>query len=106
MWSILLLAAVATADPGAKVLQLHPGGAVKVPVQPGGRLICDDLAVARPEYGSDGHASIRAVSPGHTTCGVWLVKGVPGGLYQVEVVSGQQQTAKGAAPLAPRGTKP
>jgi hypothetical protein len=93
----LMVAAPAFADsdpPGTVRLDLEVGQSSHVTATPGASIICDDLSVARPEFGEDGSGLVlRAVGPGSTLCGVWLLEQVPGGLYRVSVTSPKTATS-------------
>jgi hypothetical protein len=89
---VLLLAAAAPADDGGDpagtvALQLEAGGSAPLEAGPGANVLCDDPTVVAPDFAADGGEGfvLRALKPGTTLCGLWLVGQKPGGLYRVRV---------------------
>ena len=90
----LLLFATALAEDGGDpdgtlVLQLEPGGLAPLEAAPGANVLCDDPTVVAPDFAADGGDGfvLRALKPGTTLCGLWLVGQKPGGLYRVQVLA-------------------
>jgi hypothetical protein len=79
----------AETDPaGTILLPLEPGQSAPVTGAPGANVLCDDPAVVAPDFAEDaGDFVLRALTPGTTLCGVWLVGQKPGGLYRVVVTA-------------------
>src|SRR2546426_12524309 len=90
-----LITAVAAAvlaaetDPaGTVLLPLGTGQSAPATAAPGANVLCDDPAVVAPDFAEDGGDFVlRAMTPGTTLCGVWLVGQKPGGLYRVVVTA-------------------
>ena len=90
----LLLLATALAEDGGDpdgtlALRLEPGGLAPLEAAPGANVICDDPTVVAPDFDADGGDGfvLRALKPGSTLCGLWLVGQKPGGLYRVQVLA-------------------
>ena len=79
----------AETDPaGTVLLPLETGQSAPVTAAPGANVLCDDPAVVAPDFAEDaGDFVLRAMTPGTTLCGVWLVGQKPGGLYRVVVTA-------------------
>ena len=90
-----LVAVIAAAALGAEtypagtiLLPLETGQSVPVTAAPGANVLCDDPAVVAPDFAEDaGDFVLRAMTPGTTLCGVWLVGQKPDGLYRVVVTA-------------------
>jgi hypothetical protein len=89
LWLVSAAALSGNGDPpGTTSLTLEVGKSVPVAAAPGASVICDDPSVVTSQFAADGDGyELRAVMPGTTLCGVWLVGKTPGGLYRVTVVS-------------------
>jgi len=79
----------AETDPaGTVLLPLETGQSAPVTAAPGANVLCDDPAVVAPDFAEDaGDFVLRAMTPGTTLCGVWLVGQKSGGLYRVVVTA-------------------
>src|SRR5205807_7502298 len=76
--------AVETDPAGTVLLPLETGQSAPVTAAPGANVLCDDPAVVAPDFAEDaGDFVLRAITPGTTVCGVWLVGQKAGGLYRV-----------------------
>jgi hypothetical protein len=86
---IAAAALAAETDPaGTILLPLETGQSVPVTAAPGANVLCDNPAVVAPDFAEDaGDFVLRAMTPGTTLCGVWLVGQKPGGLYRVVVTA-------------------
>ena len=83
---MLLAALLASDPPGTVAIEIEAGKTAAIETKPPASVICDDLAVAQPEFTEDGNGFVlRAVKPGTTLCGVWIGNQVPAGLYRVTV---------------------
>jgi hypothetical protein len=96
----------AETDPaGTILLPLETGQSAPLTAEPGANVLCDDPAVVAPDFAEDaGDFVLRALAPGTTLCGLWLVGQKPGGLYRV-VVTAKADDA-GAAHDAGAGAGP
>ena len=80
--------AVETDPAGTVLLPLETGQSAPVTAAPGANVLCDDPAVVAPDFAEDaGDFVLRAMTPGTTLCGVWLVGQKAGGLYRVVVTA-------------------
>src|SRR5689334_23147033 len=110
-WRIGMLSALAAAaalassdggedddPPATQPLQIEVGKTAAISEAAGTNVLCDDTAVAAPEYADGGNEIVlRGLKPGTTLCGVWLVGPKPGGLYRVTVSAAAGPSTDGGA---------
>jgi hypothetical protein len=95
LFSLAAAGALASSDggvdadpPATQLLDLEVGKTAPMTETAGANILCDDPAVAAPEYADGGNAIVvRGLKPGTTLCGVWLLGPKPGGLYRVRVAA-------------------